>query len=116
MVLGGDVQAYLQAKYLFSKGKLSKKPIFINTVESDFEAGQASEILGFILKQCTVGDKWILWEAYLNQWQAKYKFYKSKKVSPNFDTLLENTHKKLLSLVANSQYSALIATKIITNL
>ena len=61
-VLGGDVQAFLQAKLLKQKSKWNKPPLYLNTVESDIEAESAARSEGFETKQCAVGDKWILWE------------------------------------------------------
>ena len=61
-VLGGDVQAFLQAKLLKQKSKWNKPPLYLNTVESDIEAERAARSIGFETKQCAVGDKWILWE------------------------------------------------------
>lgn len=61
IVLSGDETAYLQAKYLMARNpEQYKNTAYINTVESDFNAGRAAEQLGLNLQLAAVGDKWIL--------------------------------------------------------
>ena len=50
-VLGGDVQAFLQAKLLKQTSKWNKPPLYLNTVESDIEAERAARSAGFETKQ-----------------------------------------------------------------
>ena len=75
LVLGGDVQAFIQAIFLQQKNKCSQPPVFVNTVESDLEVGRAAQQAGFETMQCAVGDKWILWQAYFYDWQARQQYY-----------------------------------------
>ncbi|MBI5428673.1 MAG: hypothetical protein HZA02_10420 [Nitrospinae bacterium] len=61
VVLGGDETAFLQGKYLMARDpKRYRGAAYINTVESDFNAGKAAAELGFKFVLSPVGDKWIL--------------------------------------------------------
>ncbi len=61
LVLDGDKTAFLQAEYLLAKNPgLHKGDLFINTVESDLNAGKAIEKIGLKWQLSAVGDKWIL--------------------------------------------------------
>lgn len=61
LVLSGDETAFMQAQYLMTRDPdRYKGAIYINTVESDLNAGLAAEELGLKLHLAAVGDKWIL--------------------------------------------------------
>ncbi|MBI4384889.1 MAG: hypothetical protein HY579_12760 [Nitrospinae bacterium] len=61
IVLGGDETAFLQGKYLMERDpKRYRGAAYINTVESDLNAGKAAAELGFKFVLSPVGDKWIL--------------------------------------------------------
>lgn len=61
LVLSGDETAFMQAQYLIQRdpGRYHGTA-YINTVESDLNAGIAAENLGLKLHLAAVGDKWIL--------------------------------------------------------
>jgi phosphomannomutase len=61
LVLSGDETAFMQAQYLINLDPARYKgATYINTVESDLNAGVAAENMGFKLHLAAVGDKWIL--------------------------------------------------------
>lgn len=61
LVLSGDETAFMQARYLIKLNPARYKgTAYINTVESDLNAGIAAENMGFKLHLAAVGDKWIL--------------------------------------------------------
>ncbi len=66
-ILSGDSLMLLLASQM---PRLNQPAKFCNTVESDLEATRSAQKLGFDVKQCAVGDKWILWEAFGTQLQA----------------------------------------------
>ena len=116
LVLGGDVQAFIQARFLQKNNKCRQSPMFVNTVESDLEAGRAVQKVGFETLQCAVGDKWILWQAYFCDWQARQEYYLNKITVPEFTTLLCQSKSELGEMVKNSMFDALSATRIIMSL
>ena len=109
-VLGGDVQAFLQAKFMKQKLKLSNAPLFLNTVESDIEAERAARREGFETKQCAVGDKWILWESFLSQWKCRKQFYLEKIDDQEFEALTYEVDKNLEQMVKSASFDAISAT------
>ena len=60
LVINGDGLAIIQAMWLKKIGLSQNQPLLINTVESDLESGRSAAENGYIVNQCTVGDKWIL--------------------------------------------------------
>lgn len=61
LVSSGDETAFMQAQYLMAREPARYKgTAYINTVESDLNAGLAAEQLGLKLHLAAVGDKWIL--------------------------------------------------------
>ncbi len=61
LVLSGDETAFLQARYLLeTDSKTYQGTTYINTVESDLNAGLSAQASGFQLSLAPVGDKWIL--------------------------------------------------------
>jgi len=116
LVLGGDVQAFIQAKFLQQNNKCPQPPLFVNTVESDLEAGRAVQKAGFETMQCAVGDKWILWQACFCDWQARQEYYLLKITVPEFTTLLDQAKSALGQMIKNSMFDALSATRIIMSL
>ena len=115
-ILGGDVQAFLQAKFLQQNHNWPQTPLLVNTVESDLEAGRAVQQAGFETIQCAVGDKWILWQACFNSWKARQAYYLNKITVPEFNNLLEQANSKLEQMVKNSKFDALSATQTIMSL
>ena len=109
-VLGGDVQAFLQAKLLKQNSKWNKPPLYLNTVESDIEAERAARSAGFETKQCAVGDKWILWETFLSQWKCRKQYYLEKVDDPEFLALIIQTDTKLEQMQTCSSFDAISAT------
>ncbi len=65
LVLSGDEIAYHQAWYIrrMLGDRYNEASAFTTTVESDINAGVATEALGFIPVSTAVGDKWLLREA-----------------------------------------------------
>jgi phosphomannomutase len=116
MVLGGDVLAFFQASYLQQNHNWSQPSLFVNTVESDLEAGRAVQQVGFETMQCAVGDKWILWQSCFYDWQARQEYYQDKITVPEFKIMLEQGNAKLDQMVNNSAFDALSATQIIMTL
>jgi len=115
-VLGGDVQAFLQAKLLKQNSKWNKPPLYLNTVESDIEAERAARSAGFEVKQCAVGDKWILWETFLNQWKCRKQYYLEKVDDPEFKALTIQADTKLKQMQNNSTFDAISATNSVLSL
>ena len=109
-VLGGDVQAFLQAKFIKQKLKLSKPSLYLNTVESDIEAQRAARREGYETKQCAVGDKWILWESFLSQWKCRKQFYLEKVYEHEFQLLTIQVEKKLEQMEKSGSFDAISAT------
>ena len=109
-VLGGDVQAFLQAKLLKQKNNWNKPPLYLNTVESDIEAERAARSAGFETKQCAVGDKWILWESFLSQWKCRKQYYLEKVDDPEFQALTIQADTKLEQMQNSSSFDAISAT------
>lgn len=61
LVSSGDETAFMQAQYLMTREPARYKgTAYINTVESDLNAGLAAEQLGLKRHLAAVGDKWIL--------------------------------------------------------
>ena len=115
-VLGGDVQAFLQAKLLKQKSKWDKPPLYLNTVESDIETERAVRNIGFKTKQCAVGDKWILWESFLSQWKCRKKYYLEKVDDPELQTLINQVDTKLEQMQNSSSFDAISATNSVLSL
>ncbi|MCS5554486.1 MAG: hypothetical protein NZ878_14350, partial [SAR324 cluster bacterium] len=115
-VLGGDVQAFLQAKLLKQNSKWNKPPLYLNTVESDIEAERAASSAGFETKQCAVGDKWILWETFLSQWKCRKQYYLEKVDDPEFQALTIQADKKLEQMQNSSSFDAILATNSVLSL
>jgi len=109
-VLGGDLQAFLQAKLLKQKSKWDKPPMYLNTVESDIEAERAVRNIGFKTKQCAVGDKWILWESFLSLWKCRKKYYLEKLDDPELQTLTIQVDTKLEQMQNSTSFDAISAT------
>ena len=109
-VLGGDVQAFLQAKILKHKSKWNKPPLYLNTVESDIESELAARREGFETKQCAVGDKWILWESFLSQWNCRKQYYLEKVDDAEFKGLIIQTDRKLEQMKNSRSFDAISAT------
>jgi phosphomannomutase len=64
IVLSGDETAFLQAAYLMKRyPERYRSSLYVNTVESDFNAAIAAERIGFKTILTGVGDKWLLREA-----------------------------------------------------
>ena len=111
LVIGGDLLSFFQAKFLYKKYYSSSKYFFINTIESDLEATRVAEKLGFSQIQCAVGDKWILWHAFYNQFLSKLDFYLDMIDDPEFINLLDETKLLLENMIKCSKLDALNATK-----
>ncbi len=85
LVSSGDETAFLQAQYLTQRDpKKFKGAAYVNTVESDLNAGLCAEGLGLKLCLTAVGDKWIslrvvhmLLESRLRQLAAQARKLKS---------------------------------------
>ncbi len=116
LVLGGDVQAFFQAKFLIKNSNCDYPYLFVNTVESDLEAGRAIQEAGFEIMQSPVGDKWILWQAFYSAWQTRQKFYIGKINDLKFNIMLEEANVKFDQMVSNSSFDALSATQTIKTL
>ena len=116
LVLGGDVQAFIQASFLQQNNNCPQPSMFVNTVESDLEVGRALQQAGFETLQCAVGDKWILWQAFFCDWQARQEYYLNKITIPEFTTLLDQAKSELGEMIKNSMFDALSATSIIMSL
>jgi len=110
LVVGGDAQAFIQAKLLQQNYSLNQGPLFVNTVESDLEVGRAVQQIGFETMQCAVGDKWILWQACFYDWQAKREFYLNKIAASEFRILQEQVRTRLEQMVQSTKFDALSAT------
>jgi phosphoglucosamine mutase len=116
LVLGGDVQAFFQASFLQQNNDWPQPPLFVNTVESDLEAERAILQAGFETMQCAVGDKWILWQAFYYNWQARQELYLDKITVPKFKNMLEQANSKLEQMIKKSKFDALTAAQIIMSL
>ena len=110
LVVGGDAQAFFQAKLLQQNYSWNQGPLFVNTVESDLEAGRAVQQIDFETMQCAVGDKWILWQACFYDWQAKREFYLNKIAASEFRILQEQVRTRLEQMVQSTKFDALSAT------
>ena len=110
-VLGGDIQAFLQAKLLKQKSKWNKPPLYLNTVESDIEAERAAKLEGFETKQCAVGDKWILWESFLMQWKCRKQYFLERVDDTEFQALTIQADRKLEQMQESATFDAIRATK-----
>ena len=76
LVLDGDKTAFLQAEYLMTLvPKRHRRSSFINTVESDINAGKAIEKLGLKWQLSAVGDKWILLRIALIEIESRLEHY-----------------------------------------
>ncbi|MBF0286600.1 MAG: hypothetical protein HQM14_02185 [SAR324 cluster bacterium] len=112
IVISGDKLAYFQGQYLintFDWG--SSEPKFINTVESDLEASLAAQKLGFKAFQSAVGDKWILWQAVLEDWKVRCDAYRTQFQFQGFIEKLDAFEKMLAQMQQNSTFHALVATQ-----
>ena len=109
-VLGGDIQAFMQAKLLKQKSKWTKPPVYFNTVESDIEAERAARNEGFETKQCAVGDKWILWESFLSQWKCLKQYYLENVEDPEFHSLTVKADTNLEQMQNKASFDAISAT------
>ncbi len=116
LVHGGDVQSFFQAKLLQRNFQWNQSPLFVNTVESDLEAGRAVQQTGFDTMQCAVGDKWILWQAFYYDLKAKRQFYLQNIDHPEFKIILGQATSKLEKMAKNSKFDALAATQIVISL
>ena len=116
IVLGGDVQAFFQAKLLKQNLKWNKPPLYLNTVESDIEAERATRSAGFETKQCAVGDKWILWETFLSQWKCRKQYFLENVDDPEFQALIIQTDTKLEQMQSSSSFDAISATNLVLSL
>jgi len=110
LVLGGDVLAFFQAKYLRLNYDSSCKQLFVNTIESDLEAGRAAEKIGYNTMNCAVGDKWILWQAYFHLWEFKLEYYLQKIDENDFKKLVKQVKSEIEIMIHSSQLDALYAT------
>ncbi len=110
IVLGGDAQAFLQAKFLKNNSNWSKSPLYLNTVESDIEAERAVKLEGFETKQCAVGDKWILWESFLSHWSCIKQFYLEAVDDPEFHELIFRADSKFELMQKKASFDSLAAT------
>ena len=64
LVLSGDETACIQARFLIERQpNRYRNTLYINTVESDLNAGESARQLGLTPKLTAVGDKWILLRA-----------------------------------------------------
>ncbi|MCD6325937.1 hypothetical protein J7M28_00070, partial [bacterium] len=64
----GDEAAYIQAQYMAENVPGGAQPRFIHTVESDINVGNfAAQQLGVRPVMTAVGDKWVLFEAFVSQ-------------------------------------------------
>ncbi|MDC0188479.1 hypothetical protein OAJ61_01625 [bacterium] len=109
-VLGGDIQAFLQAKLLKQKSIWNKPPLYLNTVESDIEAERAVKLEGFETKQCAVGDKWILWESFLSQWKCRKQYFLEMVDDSEFQALTIEADAKLEKMQESATFDAIKAT------
>jgi len=116
LVVGGDTQAFFQAKFLCQNNSWNNVPIFVNTVESDLEAGRAVQKIGFETMQCAVGDKWILWQSFYYDCLTKFEYYLNKITDQEFRILLEEVRKKLDQMVQTAKFDTLSATMIVMSL
>ncbi len=95
IVSSGDETAFLQAKFLMKQNsKKYQKSAYINTVESDLNAGIGAEKLGFNHQLSAVGDKWIslrLALIILENQISSLDERKRKKLKKPFDALKKST-------------------------
>ncbi|MBI2875327.1 MAG: hypothetical protein HYY20_00410 [Candidatus Tectomicrobia bacterium] len=64
LILSGDESAFHQARYLISQAPQPYRGTgYLNTVESDLNAGLGASGLGYQARLTGVGDKWLLWQA-----------------------------------------------------
>ena len=110
LVLGGDVLSFFQAKLLRENYESSYSPLFVNTIESDVEASLSAEKIGYKTMNCAVGDKWILWQAFLHNWDTKIEYLLKKIVDPEFTNLVKQIKSYIENMIQNSKLDALNAT------
>ncbi|MBF0279073.1 MAG: hypothetical protein HQM13_14830 [SAR324 cluster bacterium] len=108
IVLSGDKLAFLQAQYLKDTGAWGKTvPLYVDTVESDMESSRAVRKMGFESRQSAVGDKWILWQAFLADWTVRSRFYREALSTPKFVHSLEAFELLLSEMIHSSNFEAL---------
>lgn len=98
IILSGDETAYLQAKYLMARDpEKYRNTAYINTVESDLNAGLAAEKLGLNLQLAAVGDKWILLRIAIMIAETRLKAL-AKQAKKTKNRSREQTNKAILGL------------------
>ncbi len=120
LVLSGDETAFLQARYLTqSDPKNFKGVAYVNTVESDLNAGAAAERLGLKLQLTAVGDKWIslsvvymTLESRLNQLAACARKLKSAAAKRSIASLKSRLQKARRDGVLDAEFFATLNREI----
>ncbi len=109
-VLNGDGLSLLHTEWLKMHHPPGKLPLYVNTVESDLEAGRKAQQSGFAVTQCAVGDKWILWLALMHDWEKRASLFRKKLQDPPFEMMLDNVEKNIKSMQLHSNFNALELT------
>ncbi|MGK5090815.1 hypothetical protein WDW89_02225 [Deltaproteobacteria bacterium TL4] len=106
VILSGDKLLYLQSIFIKTHNSLNKA-LFVNTVESDLELSRNAQKCDFEVLQTAVGDKWILWQAVLQDWQVRKSF-----IAMHFPRLSDEIHNIDTHLYAMEKNLAFNALKI----
>jgi len=110
LVCSGDPLAWWQGSYLKEQHSWESTPLFVNTVESDLELSRTAQCAGFESIQTAVGDKWILWQSFLQHWKALKSHYQKKSPAKKLCSAIENLDSAIESMQKKSSFDALSLT------
>ena len=115
IIIDGDGLAILQLLWLKQNQKTREGQLYLNTVESSLEASRSALKAGCFVKQCAVGDKWILWDALLKAYQWKCNFFRNHIKDPEFSRMLLDLENSFKNMEEQSSFDALeLSLKIMT--
>ena len=107
IIIDGDGLAILQLLWLKQDQKTREGQLYLNTVESSLEASRSALKAGCFVKQCAVGDKWILWDALLKAYQWKCNFFRNHINDPEFSRMLLDLENSFKNMEEQSSFDAL---------
>ncbi len=112
IISGGDKLAFFQTQFLMkTRDWEGKDPIFVNTVESDLEASRAILLLNVDPVQAAVGDKWILWQAFKEDWNARSQVILNQVSDESFKRKILQFSQLFDELEEQSNFDAMKLTK-----
>ena len=97
----------IRRRLLKEKQKTREGQLYLNTVESSLEASRSALKAGCFVKQCAVGDKWILWDALLKTYQWKCNFFRNHIKDPEFSRMLLDLENSFKNMEEQSSFDAL---------